>query len=41
LACGVDKFAVPLLIIGVALVVTGIVLLIKPKRSRGSSSTAR
>ena len=30
------KLALPMLIIGVALVVTGIVLLIKPRRSRGS-----
>ena len=38
---GWDKFAVPMLIIGVALVVTGVVLLIKPRRSRGSPGTAR
>jgi hypothetical protein len=30
------KLALPMLIIGVALVVTGIVLLIKPKRFRAS-----
>ncbi len=36
-----DKLAWPMLIIGVALVVTGIVLLLKPGRSRGSPSTAR
>jgi hypothetical protein len=38
---GWDKLAVPMLIIGVALVVTGVVLLIKPRRSRGSPGTAR
>jgi len=38
---GWDTLAVPMLIIGVAFVVTGIVLLIKPRRSRGSASTAR
>ena len=37
---GWDRLAVPLLIIGVALVVTGIVLLIKARRSRGSPGTA-
>jgi hypothetical protein len=38
---GWDALAVPLLIIGVALVVTGIVLLIMARRSRGSPGTAR
>jgi hypothetical protein len=38
---GWDWLAWPMLIIGVALVVTGIVLLIKARRSRGSPSTAR
>jgi len=37
----VDWLAWPMLIIGVALVVTGIVLLIKARRSKGSPSTAR
>ena len=35
------NLSLPMLIIGVALVVTGIVLLIKAKGSRGSPSTAR
>ena len=38
---GWDKLAVPMLIIGVALAVTGVVLLIKPRRSSGSPGTAR
>jgi hypothetical protein len=38
---GWDKLFFPLLIIGVALVLTGIVLLIMPRRSRGSPSPAR
>jgi hypothetical protein len=38
---GWDTLFLPMLITGVALVVTRIVLLIKPRRSRGSSSTAR
>jgi hypothetical protein len=37
---GWDTLAVPMLIIGMALVVTGIVLLVKPGRSRGSPGTA-
>ncbi len=37
---GWDTLFLPMLIIGAALVVTGIVLLIKAKRSRGSPSTA-
>jgi hypothetical protein len=36
-----DKLAWPMLIIGVALVVTGVVLMIKARRSRGLPSTAR
>jgi hypothetical protein len=35
-----DRLALPQLIIGVALVATGIVLLVKARRSRGSASTA-
>ena len=35
------KLAFPMLIIGVALVVTGVVLLIKARRARGSPSAAR
>jgi hypothetical protein len=35
------KLFLPMLITGVALVVTGIVLLIKSRRSRGSPGTAR
>jgi uncharacterized membrane protein len=38
---GWERLFLPMLIIGVALVVTGIVLLIKAGRSRGSPSTAR
>jgi hypothetical protein len=37
---GWHTLAVPMLIIGVALIVTGIVLLIKPRRSRGSPGVA-
>jgi hypothetical protein len=36
-----EKLAWPILIIGVALVVTGVVLLIKARRSKGSLGTAR
>ena len=36
-----EKLAWPMLIIGVLLVVTGIVLLLKPSRSRGSPSPTR
>ena len=35
------NLTLPMFIIGVALVVTGIVLLVKPRRSSGSPSTAR
>jgi len=38
---GWDALAWPMLIIGVVLVVTGIVLLLKRRRSRGSPSPAR
>jgi uncharacterized membrane protein HdeD (DUF308 family) len=38
---GWDKLALPILIIGVALVVTGVVFLVKARRSRGSPGTAR
>ena len=38
---GWDKLFLPTLIIGVALVLTGIVLLITPRRSRRLPSTAR
>jgi len=38
---GWDTLFLPMLIIGVALVVTGVVLQIKPGRSRGSPDTAR
>jgi LPXTG-motif cell wall-anchored protein len=37
---GWEKLTWPMLIIGVALVVTGIVLLVKRRRSRGSPGTA-
>ena len=36
-----DRLALPQLIIGVALVVTGIVLLVRARRSKGSPGTAR
>jgi hypothetical protein len=36
-----DKLVWPMLIIGVALIVTGVVLLIKARRSKGVPSTAR
>jgi len=38
---GWERLFLPMLIICVALVMTGIVLLIKPKRSTGSPGTAR
>ncbi|HEX2321381.1 MAG TPA: hypothetical protein VHJ18_20600 [Streptosporangiaceae bacterium] len=38
---GWDKLAVPMLIIGIALVVTGIVLLVRARRPRHSPTTTR